>query len=419
VKNKLMGLYRNNKKIISNFSYLSVFQLFATLSPLITYPYLIKVLGVELYGYVLFVQAIMTYLSLWVEFGFRNLGVKYIAVCGKDKLAISDVLSSILQIRFVLFLLGFFILVLVLNVLSIDKGDKLLYLFSSGVALNGILFPEFYFLGVEKVRYVTIVNILSRTITILLLFIVVRSPEDYLLVPLMNFLGILIGGIFSLYIVFFVHKMTFKLQRIKSLFIYLKEALALFLSDAIISIKDRFTILFIGTFLGMGEVPVYDLGLKIVTAINKPVEALNTAILPAMSKKKDYSFLFKYLRLMFLVSFVLSVCIFLLLPWILNFFLGSTANLFSLQLMLLIPLLLSISYTLAVNYFVVFGLNKELLLGMFLTTVFYLIIVGIGFLLSILDGLLAFVIVSIAVYIFELLYRVFVLRKKKIENAIH
>jgi PST family polysaccharide transporter len=412
-RDKIFEKLKNNKKLISNFSYLSIFQVFSITAPLITYPYLMNVLGRELLGHVLFAQTIMSYLTLLVDFGFRNLGVKYIAICDDDKRCLGKVLSSILQIRLYLFLFGLLVLLIAIATLSIPKDYKLLYLFSTGAALTGILYPEFYFLGVEKMRYVTIINVLSRIVSIALLFLIVRSPHDFLFVPLLNTIGIIVGGVFSWYIIISKHRISLKIQPLNGLLCYIKDSFTLFLSDAIISIKDRFTVLFIGLCLGMGEIPIYDLGIKIVTVLNKPSEMMNTVILPIISKGKNLDLLLKYIKIIFFLTVIFSFVIFLLLPIIVSFFIRSSVELLPLQLMLLIPTVLCVSYTLATNYLIVFGLNKLLLLGMFLTTIFYLILVGVGAWFSILNDLLSFVIVSLFVFVFELLFRLAIFNKTR------
>ena len=74
-----------NKTILANFSYLSLLQLFTILFPLLTYPYLLRVIGLELYGVIVFAQAIITYISLVINFGFNMSSAKEVAVHRSDR----------------------------------------------------------------------------------------------------------------------------------------------------------------------------------------------------------------------------------------------------------------------------------------------------------------------------------------------
>ena len=69
----------NNKKIIENFSYLSLLKFFSLLFPLITYPYLLRILGFEIYGGIIFAQSITMFIGIVINFGFNITGTKDIA----------------------------------------------------------------------------------------------------------------------------------------------------------------------------------------------------------------------------------------------------------------------------------------------------------------------------------------------------
>lgn len=69
-----------NKTVLANFSYLSILQVFTILFPLLTYPYLLRVIGLELYGVIVFAQSIIIYISLVINFGFNMSSAKEVAI---------------------------------------------------------------------------------------------------------------------------------------------------------------------------------------------------------------------------------------------------------------------------------------------------------------------------------------------------
>ena len=83
-----------NKTILANFSYLSILQVFTILFPLLTYPYLLRVIGLELYGVIVFAQTIINYVSLVINFGFNMSGARNVAVYKDDKIRLSSIVSS-------------------------------------------------------------------------------------------------------------------------------------------------------------------------------------------------------------------------------------------------------------------------------------------------------------------------------------
>ena len=68
-----------NKTVLVNFSYLSILQIFTIVFPLLTYPYLLRVVGLELYGVLVFAQTIISYVSLVINFGFNMSGARNVA----------------------------------------------------------------------------------------------------------------------------------------------------------------------------------------------------------------------------------------------------------------------------------------------------------------------------------------------------
>ena len=74
-----------NKTVLVNFSYLSILQIFTIVFPLLTYPYLLRIIGLELYGVLVFAQAIISYVSLVINFGFNMSGARSVAVYKGDK----------------------------------------------------------------------------------------------------------------------------------------------------------------------------------------------------------------------------------------------------------------------------------------------------------------------------------------------
>ena len=93
---KLKNLIFENRSLFSNFSNLSVLYSLNLLIPFIIYPYLIRVLGSETYGLVIYAQAIITYFVILIGFGFNLSGVKLVSKNRNNKQELGKIISSIL-----------------------------------------------------------------------------------------------------------------------------------------------------------------------------------------------------------------------------------------------------------------------------------------------------------------------------------
>jgi len=282
-----------HKTLIQNFSYLSALQIFNMLIPLITYPYLIRVLGKETYGLVIFAQAIIYYFVIWVGFGFNISATKEVSIHRDNKEKLSEVISSVFIIKGILFLSAFLILTILLHFIPKAHGYKLLFYATMWMALYDLIFPIWYFQGIERMKYITIITLLSRLTFLSLIFILIHSPNDYLLIPIINGIGALLAGITALYIVFNIHKNIFKLQPISTLKYYIVDSFPIFVSNLSTTLYLTSNKVILGAFLGMGEVAYYDLAEKLSTFLKTPIQLIGQTIYPKIAKSRDQTFIKK------------------------------------------------------------------------------------------------------------------------------
>jgi O-antigen/teichoic acid export membrane protein len=280
-----------DKSLLHNFSYLSVLYAFNLLIPLFTYPYLIRVLGKETYGLVIYAQAIINYFAILVSFGFNISATKEISIHRENKEKLSEIVSSVLIIKAYLFIISLVSLAIFLFFIPQSKGNEALFLLSMTACLNEVLFPIWYFQGIEKMKYWTQITVVSRLIFLIFIFLLIHSPNDYLYVPIIYGIGYLISGSMSLYIIFYKHKIKFQLQSFSSLKLYFKNSVSLFISDISANLYSSTNKIIIGSFLGLGEVAYYDIAEKITTLFKLPQVIINQTVFSKISKEKNIKFI--------------------------------------------------------------------------------------------------------------------------------
>jgi len=296
-----------HKKLIENFSSLSVFQMLNILLPLISYPYLIRVLGKETYGLVLFAQAVIGYLLILVGFGFEISATKEISIYRENKEKLSEIVSSVFIIKGVFFFLALLVLSISLYFIPRAKGNESLFLLTMWICLSDFMLPIWYYQGIEKMKYITYITVVSRFFFVLMIFIFIESSSDYLLVPIINGLGALIAGIISLIIIFKRHNVRFKLQSSDIVLYYLKESVPIFLSNVSVRLYVSTNRVVIGAYLGMSDLSYYDLGEKIVSILKTPQSIISQALFPKISKDKNINFVKKGLKISLFLNFFLAL----------------------------------------------------------------------------------------------------------------
>lgn len=397
--------YLPDKKLLQNFTYITFLQFFLLVAPLITYPYLVRVLGQELYGFVLSAQMFASFASIIIDFGSNRVCVKHVSVNRIDSDKIAEIVNSVISVRCLFFIGCFFLYMAVVLLIPQYRPYYLLFLTAYGLTFNDLLFPQFFFQGIENMKAITIINIMTKLFFIVLIFFVVKTPDDYLFVPLLYSLGYMIGGAYSLYLIYRVRRIRFYIPNYKTLKFYVSDCSPLFVNDLICSIKDKVNYMFVGIFAGMGNVVIYDLASKLHSLLTRPMQILTMVLLPRFAAKRDVKRLKTVLCFSFSITFVLVVITNLILPWIVEFFIHKQIDLVPLRLFLIAPLLVSVSSVISSNLFIAFGYNKYVLYSIIVTTIVYVISFVVLLLSGALNSIYSFIALALISYFTEFVYR--------------
>jgi O-antigen/teichoic acid export membrane protein len=274
----------DNKKIFSNFVSLSFLQGANLILPLITFPYLVRTLGIEKYGLIMFAQAFMTYFSLIADYGFNLSGTREVSLYRNNFMKLTRIYNSILFVRLGLTALGFIIMVLI--VFSIEKFavDWKLYFLTYGMIIGTSLFPTWLFQGMEKMKYITILSVISKLIFTILIFVFITSSDDYLWVPLLNTGGSIFVGVIALVIINRQFGIPFKTQKMKYIFQQLQKGRYIFISKISTNLYTATTTFVLGLVANTTMVGYYVIAEKVIRVIVSLFMPFSQAIYPYVVK---------------------------------------------------------------------------------------------------------------------------------------
>jgi PST family polysaccharide transporter len=275
------------KQLLSNFFSLSVLQIFTYILPLITLPYLVRVLGSEKFGLIMFAQAFIIFFNIFVDFGFSLSATKDISVYRNDKIKITEIFSSVMIIKAILIIIAMLLLSFIVFLFDKFSKDWDLYYLTFLWVIGQALFPIWYFQGMEKMKYITIVNIISRVIFTLLIFIVIKEESDYIYVPLLNGMGFIIGGIISLWIIYKNFNQPFKIQNFNTLKYYFYESSQFFLSRISLTLYTSSNAFVLGLFTNNIMVGYYSIAEKLYQAMQQAYQPIVQALYPYVAKNKN------------------------------------------------------------------------------------------------------------------------------------
>ena len=225
--------------------------------PLVIFPYLTRILGAEKFGLVAFAQALNTYFTIVVDYGFNMSGTREIAVYRSDPVRLSSTVSAIFTVKCWLVIVSFFSLVVITFAVPKFRDDWQLYLLTFGTVIGSAMFPVWFFQGMEVMKYITFLNFLAKVIFTSMIFMFVRQPSDYLYVPVLNSLGYVVAGIFSIWII--IKKFRVKIVRVprQELLRGARDGWHLFISRISISLYTVTNASILGIFESMATVGYY------------------------------------------------------------------------------------------------------------------------------------------------------------------
>ena len=373
-----LELFSRNKKIIENFSYLSILQGLNMLIPLFIFPYLIRVLGGDVYGLVVYSQAIIGYFVVLISFGFNITATKEVSIHKNNKNKINKILSSVFIIKGALFLISGLILTILIIIIPEFSEYRTLFYLTLWMCIYELVFPVYYFQGIEEMKYITIITLVTRLLFFVLIFYFVKKNEDYLLVPIINGIGALVAGIISQYIIF-KRGVRYLWQPLYVIKFYFFKSFVMAMAYASNTLKSNLNIVIIKFLFSYKEVAYFDLAIKISQIGSSFLELISISVFPKMSREKNISFLRKVIFVCLTLSLIFVVTIQLLAPTLV-IILGGEKMLDSITLLRIVVLFVPfyiLGGLLGRNSLIVHGYDKDVLYSMAISSLVY---IGIAFL---------------------------------------
>ena len=234
-------------KVFSNSIYLYILQIFNTIIPLLTLPYITRILGDDQYGIFSKMLNYVIYLQAVVEYGFNLAGARKISLCNSENER-NKIFSSIMYSRMLLFLLSSVIIGILLFFVAETPTHRLCMLILS-LLLVGEVFTQTWFLqGLQHMKVIMLISVISRSLSTLCIFLFVNNVSDLLLYAVLYVVtNLLTAGVGTIIV---IHK--FNARLLKFDFVNVKNSLQdgwpLFTTSFASKVCSGFAITVLGMF---------------------------------------------------------------------------------------------------------------------------------------------------------------------------
>jgi len=348
---------------------------------------LISVLGKETYGITILAQSIIGYFLILISFGFNISATKEVSIYRDDKDKLSEIVSSIFIIKGFLLVVSFIIFYLIISYTNTSQGYQTLFYLTFWMCIYEWIFPTWYFQGIEKMKYITILSLISRIIFLIFVFIFINKTSDYILYPIINGVGGIISGIIGLYIIFHLHKVKFSIQKVQTLLMYFKESVPIFVSQSSVKIYVNSNKVVIGYFLGLQEVAYYDLAEKIVSVLKTPQAILGQVLFPKINKDRNINFIKKMFNFSVIVNLLIVIIGFIFIKYLI-LLLGGETMLPAINVFYVLSFtapIVAMSNIFGIQLLIPFGYTRKFTFVIVSSGLFYLLLVYLFWLLGVIN----------------------------------
>ena len=405
---------RKKKSVKINYFYNLIYNLLTLLLPLLTTPYLSRVLGVENIGIYGFTNSNVTYFVLFGCLGTTLYGQREIAYVQDDKEKQSKVFYEIFFVK----LISMFISILLYGFSFCLDGKLSLYYQILLIYLVANVFDiSWYLQGIEEFDKTVIRNLIVKVLSIILIFVLVKKPDD-LWIYFTIFAGSeLLGNITMwIYVPKYLNKPNFKKLNLKR---HLKPILMLFIPQIAIKVYTVLDKTMIGVISGnMNDVGFYEQGQNIVRALIVIITAYGTVMASRIAytyKNSDKKETIKYLKSSFRFSWLLGIPLMLgtiavadkLVPWFFGDGYDPVSNIIKFTSPLIIAI--GLNNVLGMQYLVPIGRQKDFTTAVVIGALSNFVLNNI---LIRLFGTIGAVIASVLAETIILIYELYVTRKE-------
>ncbi|WP_421077865.1 flippase [Methanothermococcus sp. Ax23] len=354
------------KRLFENFASLFTLQGLNYILPLITFPYLVRVLGPDKYGLIAFASAFIGYFNIITDYGFNLSATRDVAVHRDNKEKLSEIFSSVMIIKIVFMVLSFIILCIVVFSFEKFSHNWIIYIFAFGVVLGNVLFPVWFFQGMERMKYITFLNIISKTVFTISIFVFIRDASDYIYVPLISSLGYILAGVLSLIFIFKKFDVVFKIPSKIEVINQLKEGWHIFVSTVSINLYTTSNTFILGIFTNNTIVGYFSAGYTLIQAFLGMLNPISQTFYPYISrlasesKEKAVSVIKKLIRGVGAFTFILSLLIFIFADLIVKIVLGEQYynSIIVIRILAFLPFIIGLSNILGIQTMLTFGYKR-------------------------------------------------------------
>ena len=323
-------------------------------------PYLSRVIGVDGFGAIAFAAAIMVFVETITDWGFNYTATRDVAQNRSDIPYVCKMYSEIMVAKVLIMSICFIVIYLLTVYMDSLREYRLLLMLTFCYIPGHIIFPEWLFQAFEKMKYITILNVLSKLIFTVLIFFVIKNKEDYVYQPLLTALGFIVSGIIAQYIIIKQFGVRFRLPRSRDVWERLKGSTDMFICLILPNLYTNLTTIILKSFGGDAATGIYSAGQKFQQLADQLSQVLSRTFFPFLARHKEKHHI--YVKISGAISVAMALVLFFGANLLVKIFYAEefAPAAAVIRIFALTPIFLFLSNTYGTNYLVIIGKERIL-----------------------------------------------------------
>ena len=295
------------KSLKKNFCMNAILTMSQFIFPLITFPYVSRILLAEGTGKVSFATSIISYFAMFAQLGIPTYGIRACAQVRNDKKKLSKTAQEIFIINIIMSILAYIVFFIALCNVPRLKDEKTLLIIVSATIFFNAIGMEWLYKALEQYTYITIRSVIFKFIALIAMFLLIHQQSDYIIYGAISIFASSASNIFNF---FNVHKyISLRPVGEYNFKQHLKAVSVFFALSCAATIYVNLDTVMLGFMKTNVDVGYYNAAVKIKTILVSIVTSLGTVLLPRASyyvehglKEDFYRITKKAINFVFLVA---------------------------------------------------------------------------------------------------------------------
>ena len=235
MKQKIQILIKSD--FVKKFSIYGFGQLFNLVTPLLVVPYIVSVCGEENFGKTAVGMAIAFFLIVFVDFGSDIIGVREVAVNRDNPKALNKIFTTTYAVKAIILIVVLVIISIIFLSFSYFVAENKMFFLGLLVLLGQFINPTWFLQGIENVKWITILNVISKTIYLAGIFFTIKHEHDYIYINMWWGIGMIISNFVMFILVVKKYQFSFLTVNKFEVVNLIKNDFSMFSSQVFVSLQ--------------------------------------------------------------------------------------------------------------------------------------------------------------------------------------